>query len=40
MQLMKQKDQLEAKIYENKSINEANSLKLKEEIEEDGKPSL
>ena len=40
MQLLKQKDQLEAKISENKSINEANSQKLREEIEEDGKHSL
>ena len=38
MQLMNQKEQLEAKISESKSINEANLLKLREEIEEDGKP--
>ena len=40
MQLMNQKEQLEAKISESRSINEANFLKLKEEMEEDGKPSL
>ena len=40
MQLINQKEQLDAKISESKSINDANLLKLKEEIEKDGKFSI
>ena len=40
MQLINQKEQLDAKISESKSINNANLLKLKEEIEKDGKFSI
>lgn len=40
MQLLNQKEQLDAKISESKSINDANLLKLKEEIEKDGKSSI